>query len=294
MFHIKARDGSAWPVWLHTCMALCVVQSMALSFPVTDSAAVDTAAQHGFWSKYSLSKYAAGTLVGGSLVYAAGIWWINDFRPYHHDPSGWWDTDMGVDKEGHVFTCYYMFHAVNDILLYGGHDSTESFWWALASSALYGPAIELGDGFSQYGFDVNDMISDLTGVAYAALQYRVPFFRNFELKWSLYYPLNRHSFKINDLYDYHIYWISARVHDLLPAGAQPYWPDWLQMAFGFGTWNHLERTYVLSFDYDFEKIPLEGDTVSLLKKLLNMFHAPAPGVKFRKGAPPEWQLLLLH
>ncbi len=241
-----------------------------------------------------MSRVAAAGLLGGSLAYSAGIWWVNDFRPFHHDPSAWWETDMGVDKEGHLFTCYYMFRAVNDILLWGGHDSTEAFWWALVSSGLYGPLIEVGDGFSEYGFDVNDVTADLAGVAYAALQNRIRFLQNFELKWSLYYPLNRHAFKINELYDYHIYWISARVHDLLPQSAQPYWPDWLQMALGFGTWNHERRTYVVSFDYDLEKIPIEGRDINLIKKLLNMFHAPAPGVKFRKGAPPEWQVLLLH
>lgn len=275
-------------------LLLLVAHVPCYSSPIPDSTVSDTTSEHGLLSRYSLSRVAAGGLVGGSLVYAAGVWWVNDYRGFHYDPSPWWSSDMGVDKEGHLFTCYYMFHAVDDILLWGGHDSTSAFWWALAASAAYGPAIEIGDGFSQYGFDINDVGADLAGVAYGALQHTVPYFRNYELKWSLYYPLNRHSFKINDLYDYHLYWISARVHDLLPSGAKPYWPDWLQVAVGFGTWNHARRTYVLSFDYDLEKIPIEGDTATLLKKLFNIFHAPAPGVKFRRGASPEWQLLLLH
>jgi hypothetical protein len=76
---------------------------------------------------------------------------------------------------------------------------------------------------------------------------------------------------------------------------KPYWPNWLQIAFGLGTKDRsTRRTYVLSFDYNLEKIPIEGRDINLLKKLLNMFHLPAPGVKFSKGHPPEWQLLLCN
>ena len=282
-----------WSLLL-TAFVLCFsVAGSQTTFPA-DSTVSDSASAHGFWSRYNLSRMGAAGIVGGSLLYSAGVWWVNDFHSFHLDPSKWWETDMGVDKEGHVYTCYYMFRAINALLLWGGHDSSSAFWWSLAASGLYGPLIEVGDGFSQYGFDFNDVAADLAGVGFAALQVKVPYMQNFELKWSLYYPLNRHSFKINDLYDYHIYWISARVHNLLPSGARPYWPEWLQMAFGVGTWNHERRTYVLSLDYNLEKILPDGQDLNVVTKLLNMFHLPAPGVKFRKGAAPEWQLLLLH
>lgn len=136
-----------------------------------------------------MSKAADVGLVGGSLAYAAGVWWVNDFRRFHLDRSGWWDADMGVDKEGHFFTCYFMFRAVNDILLWGGHDSTSAFWWALGAAGLYGPAIEVGDGFSPFGFDINDVAFDLLGAAYAGLQNRVRFLQDFELKMEFVLPV---------------------------------------------------------------------------------------------------------
>ncbi|HEX9007495.1 MAG TPA: hypothetical protein VF889_09385, partial [Bacteroidota bacterium] len=88
----------------------------AISGPLTSGgvAAPDSLPAHGFWSRYNMSRVAAAGLLGGSLAYSAAIWWVNDFRPWHHDHSGWWDTDMGVDKEGHLYTCYYMFRAIND------------------------------------------------------------------------------------------------------------------------------------------------------------------------------------
>jgi hypothetical protein len=155
--------------------------------------------------------------------------------------------------------------------------------------------VEVGDGFSEYGFDYRDVVSNYTGLAYAIAQTKIPFLRNFNVKWSLYYPMKHHSFKVNDLYEYHIYWMSMNVKNLLPAGANPYWPAFLQIAFGFGAEDKFRtRTYNLSLDYDFEQIPLEGRDVNLFKALLNLFHLPAPGVKFARGHAPVYYLLLLH
>jgi hypothetical protein len=139
------------------------------------------------------------------------------------------------------------------------------------------------------------MLSNWTGVGLSVLQQKVPFFSNIEMKWSLYYPLNRHAFIVNDLYDYHIYWLSFKVNNFLPKSVEPYWPDWLQLAVGYsGADNVTRREFILGFDYNLEMIPLEGTDINLVKKMLNMFHLPAPGVKFSRGHSPEFQLLLLN
>jgi len=107
------------------CCAVFLVCSQAvgqLASPPDSLAADSSYATHSFFSRYNMASVASVGLVGGSLAYAAGVWWVNDFSPFHHDPSGWWDTDMGVDKEGHLFTCYYMFRGIRDMLLWGGHD----------------------------------------------------------------------------------------------------------------------------------------------------------------------------
>jgi hypothetical protein len=139
------------------------------------------------------------------------------------------------------------------------------------------------------------MLSNWTGVGISVLQRKVPVLRHFDIKWSLYYPLNRHAFKINDLYDYHVYWLSARVHELLPQSIKPAWPVWLQLAAGYSTaGNVTRREFMVGFDYNLEAIPIEGRDINLVKRLLNLLHLPAPGVKFSKGRKPEFQLLLLH
>jgi hypothetical protein len=269
------------------------------AFPQTalpDSATTDSVrVDHSFFSRWNIARLGALTLVGGTLVYGAGVWWVHDTRPFRFWQEYWWGDANGVDKIGHMYTSYFMFHALHEMFLWGGHDPDASFWWATGVAAFHGLAIEIGDGFSDYGFDYRDVTSNYVGLGYAILQTKVPLFRNFEIKWSLYYPMTHHSFKVNDLYDYHIYWMSFRVEDLLPRVAKPYWPDFLQIAFGLGTKEHTaRRTYNISFDYNLEKIPIEGQDINLIKKLLNMFHLPAPGIQLSKGRAPEYRLLLLN
>ena len=282
-------------------LALLLALGLAIRpLPAQESAADTTAgadpagAGHPFWSRYTTATLGAVAIAGGTLAYSAGVWWVNDYRPFHYYQAPWVEG-LGVDKIGHLYTSYAMFRSLHDVLLWGDHGREPAFWWAAGVSAFHGLAVEIGDGFSEYGFDYHDLAFNYMGLAYAIAQARIPVLENFDLKWSLYYPLNRHAFKVNGLYDYHIYWVSARVENLLPAAARPYWPDFLQIAFGLGADDNVtRRTYCLSFDFDLEKVPLEGREADLFKKLLNLIHLPAPGVKFSKGHPPEFQLLLLN
>ena len=182
---------------------LLACQASAQSFNETDS----TGSSHGFWSRYSLSTATTATLVGGIFIYGWGVWWKNDYRSFrfYKESKPFFDAHLAIDKVGHMYTGYFIFHATNDILRWGGHDEDANFWWSTGISMFHAFMVEVGDGFSEYGFDYQDMLSNWTGVGISILQQKVPILSNFEIKWSLYYPLNRHAFKINDLYDYHIY-----------------------------------------------------------------------------------------
>lgn len=271
------------------CFLLAFSSLHVLAQPPADS--TDTS----YWIRRTISHAATIGVVGGTLAYSAGVWWVNDFRPFHFTQATWFDDKLGIDKIGHMFTSYAMFRSIHDILRWGGDEPETAFWWAAGIAAFHGFAVEVGDGFSRYGFDYRDLTFNYIGLGYGMLREQVPFFRSFELKWSLYYPLNRHAFKINALYDYHIYWMSVRVHDLLPAPVSQYWPPVLAVAFGLGADDNVtRRTYCISLDYNLEALPGRGPVLGLLTKLLNLFHLPAPGVKFSKGHPPEWRVLLLN
>lgn len=273
--------------------ALLASETCAQPAAETDS----TQHSHTFWSRYNLSKVATVALVGGIFVYGWGVWWKNDYRSFRfwNDPEDFFTAHLAIDKAGHMYTGYFIFHATNDLLRWGGHDEDVAFWWATGISSFHALMVEVGDGFSEYGFDYSDMLSNWAGVGLSVLQQKVPFFSNIEMKWSLYYPLNRRAFIVNDLYDYHIYWLSFRVNNFLPQSLEPFWPDWLQLAIGYsGAANVTRREYILGFDYNLEMLPWEGTDINLIKKLFNMIHLPAPGIKLSPGRPPEFQLLLLN
>ncbi len=281
----------------HTLTILLVILLTCKAEAQQPTISDSTVSQHTFWSRYNISTMATVGLVGGMFAYGWGVWWKNDYRSFRfwNDPNSFLDAHLTIDKAGHMYTGYYIFHVTNDLLTWGGHDKHAAFWWATGVSTFHAFIVEVGDGFSEYGFDYQDMLSNWAGVGFSIFQQKVPVFSNFEIKWSLYYPLNRHSFKINDLYDYHIYWLSVKVNNLLPESVEPLWPDWLQLAFGYsGADNVTRREYVVGFDYNLEMIPIEGTDINLVKKLLNLFHLPAPGVKFSPGRSPEFRLLLLH
>jgi hypothetical protein len=262
-----------------------------------DSTAVESPAaggDHAFWSRYNIASMGSIGIAGGTMVYSAGVWWVNDYRPFHLYNAPWFDA-LGVDKIGHLYTSYAIYTSLHEVLLWGGHDPDAAFWWAAGVAAFHGLMVEVGDGFSEYGFDFRDVTFNYIGLTYGILQTKVPFLKNFDIKWSLYYPMRHHSFKINDLYVYHIYWMSANVKNLLPEPVKRYWPAFLQIAFGLGAEDNLTtRTYNLSFDYNLEALPLDGRDLNLFKRLLNLFHLPAPGVKFAPGHAPEFRLFLLH
>ncbi len=253
---------------------------------------------HAFWSKYNVARMGAIGVAGGTMAYSAGVWWVNDFKPFNFWNAPWFDG-LGVDKIGHMYTAYALYKSIHEILLWGDHDPSDAFWWASGIAAFHGLMVEVGDGFSEYGFDFRDVTFNYIGLAYGMLQTKIPILQNFDLKWSLYYPMKHHSFKINDLYAYHIYWMSINVKNLLPESAKPYWPSFVQIAFGLGAEDVVAgqlttRTYNLSFDYNIEALPIEGSEATLFKRLLNLFHYPAPGVKFAPGHAPEFRLFLLH
>jgi len=276
----------------------CCLLSLLFTHPAAPQALQtpdDVIMDHTFWSRYNMATVGAAGLAAGTIAYSAGVWWVNDYRPFSFTNAPWFEDKLGIDKIGHLYTSYFMFHALHKTLLWGGHSKNDAFWWAAGIAVFHGFVVEVGDGFSPFGFDCRDLAFNYSGLAYGILQEEVPFLKNFEIKWSLYYPLNKHSFKINSLYDYHIYWMSFRVNELIPRSWEPYWPDFLQIAFGLGADDNVtRRTYILSFDYNLELFPIHGRDASLLKKILNMFHLPAPGVKFSKGHAPEFQLLLLN
>ncbi len=238
---------------------------------------------------------AVGGLLGLSVYWCYDSWWRNAGGGFRFISENWLNSyASGIDKVGHFYTSYFYFHLFRNIMLWGGYESTTAEWWAFGSSAFFAVVVEIGDGLTpQYGFDYQDLTFNLAGAAYGLLQTRVPFLKNFNFKWS-YVPRDGYRFPVRlvDHYDDHTYWLTVNVNNLLPESVEPLWPDWLQLAVGMGVDDYwTKREFVIGFDIDLLSLfkPTNQDWL-LFHKTANMFHIPAPAVKFTEGKSPKYYL----
>jgi hypothetical protein len=121
---------------------------------------------------------------------------------------------------------------------------------------------------------------------------RHPFLRNFNFKFS-YVPSDGYRFPphFTEHYDDHTYWLSCNLHELLPSPLQNFWPDWLALAIGYGVDDRQsKREAVIGLDLNLEVFSTHSEDLLLLRKTVNMFHIPAPAVKFTQTKPPRYYL----
>jgi len=231
-------------------------------------------------------------------------WWKGDPHPFHVYEEGVWNGySLGVDKVGHFYTSYLYTTSFRELMVWGGFEPETALWFSVGIAAFHAVSIEIGDGFSTYHFAPDDLLANFLGITYGYLQTGVPFLRNINPKWSYYPSGNAHfkkSWHITGDYDGHIYWLSFNIHDLLPRGARNYWPEFLSLAVGYGGKNISQgasgipaRKFAISLDYNLLAIPTPGDTWDMIKRVLNPFHFPAPGVKFINGEPAQFKPILL-
>lgn len=284
-------------------LAFVFVTQSTFSQSMTLDNANDTT--HSFINRRNLITYGlvAHTLFTTYVEYQ--WWWKGDYHPFQYRVEGFLnDYSLGVDKIGHFYTSYFYFTALNNLMRWGGYDESTNLWVSSLIPALYALSIEIGDGYSTYQFAPDDLAANLLGVGYGMLQVKYPFFNNFKVKWS-YFPgaTYRNSFKhpFSDDYDDHIYWLSMNVHNLLPESIGKYWPRFFNVAFGYGGQNITKgsagpqlRKFAIALDYNLTTIPLEGETWDVVKNIVDLFHFPAPGVRFVEGEPAEFIPVLLH
>lgn len=248
----------------------------------------------GFTGRKIVATGMVGGLLIGSLVDAYYAWWKDASTPFTFHAEGWFATRRGIDKAGHFFTSYFHFHTFRYIMLWGGYEASTALWWAVGTSAFFAVSVEIGDGVTAYAFDYQDLAFNLGGIGYAILQTKIPFLRNFNFKWS-FVPSDGYRFppRFTEDYDAHTYWLTANVNELLPRSWEPFWPDFLQLAIGYGVDDNVTKSEVaVGFDINLEVFRTDNEHLLLAEKTLNMFHIPGPGVKFTESKKPRYSLFL--
>ena len=259
-----------------------------------------------FWifQRKPLVTYTIGAYSAYVLYKEWKWWWRDNSYPWMIRSEGFLNNySLGVDKVGHFYTSYLYTTSFRELMVWGGFEPETALWFSVGIAAFHAVSIEIGDGFSTYHFAPDDLLANFLGITYGYLQTGVPFLRNINPKWSYYPSGNAHfkkSWHITGDYDGHIYWLSFNIHDLLPRGARNYWPEFLSLAVGYGGKNISQgasgipaRKFAISLDYNLLAIPTPGDTWDMIKRVLNPFHFPAPGVKFINGEPAQFKPILL-
>jgi Predicted periplasmic lipoprotein (DUF2279) len=252
-----------------------------------------------FKPEFTGRKIVATSAIGGmlvtSLIWSYDTWWRDAGRPFHFHSENWLDGPvLGIDKIGHFYTSYFYFHTFRNIMLWGGYEPSKSDLWATIASAFFALAIEVGDGITpRYGFDYQDIVFNFGGIGYGLLQSRIPFLKYFNFKWS-YVPNEGYKFPVRftDNYDAHTYWLTCDIDKLLPSSIEPYWPDFLQIAVGMGVDERVtKREFVIGLDLNIESLfSTENEDWLLVEKTVNMFHIPAPAIKFTERTEPRYYL----
>lgn len=240
-----------------------------------------------------LATSTVAGFLGFSLIWSYDSWWKNAKTSFYFEDEGWWTGEHhGVDKAGHLYTSYFYFHTIRDLMLWGGYKPSTAFWVGAGTSAFFALAVEIGDGLGGVGFDYQDLTFNTAGLAFGMLQTKYPYLKNFSLKWS-YFPPEGFEFppRFTKHYDGHTYWLAFNLHNLLPEPAQKYWPEFLQPAIGYGVDDNMtKRELVIGLDFNLGFFSAPNEDVLLAQRIVDRFHIPAPAVKFTEDKKPRYYL----
>ncbi len=231
-----------------------------------------------------------GLGVGAAQYYQYQAFW-SDRLSFRTIEDG--DLELGADKAGHMFAGYFMSKFSTDVLLSAGFGEDIATIGGGLMGLGYQFFVEIQDGYGNgWGFSPSDMIANTLGAGLHIAQRYVPGLQYVKMKAEFYpapwFGEKTRKGSTNPIDDYSAWtwWLSLDVHGILPEVAKPYWPSWLNLAFGYASRNlewqgEQSRRYIISLDYDLEKLLPDGAPFwNWLKQYLNILKLPAPALEF--------------
>ncbi len=219
-------------------------------------------------------------------VYQQHAWWSGQRRSFHIVND--WEYALNIDKIGHFYGATLISNLFSGSLKWAGVNEKKAMIYGALLGTVFGLYVEFEDGFAtDWGFSPGDAGADILGAWYPVAQHYVPVLRNFNFKWS-YIPTTQLKSGVKKIFiDDHegqTMWLSISVNNFLPEKIEKIYPDFLNIAIGYGVRNldgrgGGQREFYISLDYDLEKLPGDGWLWKLIKKNLNYIHLPAPAVR---------------
>ncbi len=220
---------------------------------------------------------------------------------------------MYSDKAGHFFGCYFTSYMMTEGFLQAGLSWDASTFWGAMMGLSYSTYVEILDGHAKdWGFSPSDFYANFAGFSMYLGQHYFPFLQNFTPKFQ-YVPARWHGEKSRepayffiDDYSSHTLWMSVNVYNLLPEQMQPYWPSWLELAFGYAVRGLCDKAtreqglceprksdkwvddyyfgsprYVIALDYNLIRLlPDGGNLWNWFRQTLNYIKLPSPAIEF--------------
>jgi hypothetical protein len=238
-----------------------------------------------------------GTVAAGVTaiqLYQMNAWWKTARAPFHFEEDLVYACN--VDKLGHLCAANFLTWTFSKSLEWSNFQKSDALLWGAIGSTLFQTYIEVQDGFSAYwGFDRVDFASDVVGAWYPVLQHHVPFFQDFNFRFS-YLPKNPgapgaipgQTHTVFDDYEGQTIWLTFTMKHLLPASVAASWPDFLCLSLGVAVRDNLTPdrylVWYLSPELDLTKIiPQDTAFLRLLSETLNFIHVPMPALRFAPG-----------
>lgn len=212
---------------------------------------------------------------------------------------------MLMDKAGHATTAFHESKFGVHALEWAGVSRKKAIWWGSLTGFIYQTPIELLDGYiKSYGASWADVAANAAGSGMVLgqhllwneirIQTKFSFHRT---KWSSQRPeVLGKNFWQEILKDYNgqTYWLSANIHSFVKNEKIP---RWINLSVGYSI---EEMVYArpsvnrsmgykafpqlfLSFDIDFEHVPLNKKWLKILLYPLNFIHIPFPAVQLDRN-----------
>lgn len=235
----------------------------------------------------------AGAMIGIHLYQESG-WWKYNRAPFHFREDltyGLW-----VDKIGHFYGTSLWAFGLRKALVWADLTERQALYLGSSGALLFQTFLEVEDGLSAWGFDRVDFASDFLGALWPIAQYHSPILREVDIKLS-YRPselLNTsggggfvgQKHLVVDDYEGQTYWLSIPPARWLPGAAGEIWPEFLDVAVGYGVRNVSASSgkpfpvVYIALDYDMKKIiPQTSSFLITLSEALNFIHFPSPAIQ---------------
>jgi len=247
---------------------------------------------------------ATNGLYIGSMVYVSSVWYKEKRSNFHffNDLNQW----KQMDKAGHFTTAFIESQLVTKSLIWSGVQPKKAYMYGAIAGFLYQAPIEFFDGFDpDYGASVSDLVANALGSGSPLVQYLL--WREVRIKPKFrFHTTNYAQLRLNVLgtnlsepilkdYNGQTYWLAFNLHSFMK---EQKIPRWINISLGYSANEMIYardgqnnragyeayRQYFLSFDIDFEHVPLKSKLLKTILYPLNFIHIPFPAIEYSKNS----------